>query len=479
MPSPFLARASAATVPIEPIERDRLTAWLRGQSAALKGWVAATGFKAEAGSLSLVPAANGRLARVLVGVEPGEDLWAFAGLPTALPSGRGYAIAADLKAEAATRGALGWALGSYAFTRYKPAGAAPAALVWPARADRARVVREAAAIALVRDLINTPAGDLGPRELAAAARALARRRGARFSVIVGDELLRRNYPSIHAVGRAAANGPRLIDITWGDPGAPKVTLVGKGVCFDSGGLDIKASANMLLMKKDMGGAAHALGLADMIMGAKLPVRLRVLVPAVENMIAGNAYHPMDIIRTRKGITVEIGNTDAEGRIILCDALAEAVTEKPDLVVDFATLTGAARVALGPDLPVLFSNSDKLAGDLLRHGEAEGDQLWRLPLWQPYRKMLESKAADTSSTGNSPHAGSITAALFLESFVDKDTQWAHFDIMAWNGSARPGRPEGGEAQAIRAVYALIAERFGKPARGKPARGKPAGRRRRRR
>ena len=459
MPSPFLASAGAATVPIEPIERNRLAAWLGRQSAALKSWVASTGFKAEAGSISLVPGANGRLARVLVGTEPGEDLWAFAGLPTTLPAANSYAIMADLKPEAATRAALGWALGSYAFTRYKKATATPARLVWPARADRARVTREAAAIAMARDLINTPAADMGPSHLAEAARALARRRGARFSVIVGDELLRRNYPSIHAVGRAAANKPRLIDFTWGNPRDPKVTLVGKGVCFDSGGLDIKPSSNMLLMKKDMGGGAHVLGLADMIMGARLPVRLRVMVPAVENMIAGNAYRPMDIIRTRKGITVEIGNTDAEGRIILCDALAEAAGEKPEMIVDFATLTGAARVALGPDLPVLFSNSDKLAGDLLRHGEAEGDQLWRLPLWQPYRKMMESKAADTSSTGNSPHAGSITAALYLELFVEKDIPWAHFDIMAWNSHARPGRPEGGEAQAIRAVYAMIAERFG--------------------
>ncbi|MBM3597019.1 MAG: leucyl aminopeptidase family protein [Alphaproteobacteria bacterium] len=462
MASMFVARADARTVPIEAIETGKFPTWLRGADASVKAWVESTGFNAEAGSVSLVAGAGGKLARVLVGVEAGDPIWAFAGLPGQLPTeaGRSYALSTRLKPPAATRAALGWALGSYGFTRYKKPKRTPAALVWPIGVDRARVEREAEAIAMVRDLINTPAGDLGPKELAEAARGLARKHGAKFSVIVGDDLLRRNYPSIHAVGRAASNGPRLIDIIWGRPNDPKVTLVGKGVCFDSGGLDIKSSANMLMMKKDMGGAAHVLGLGALIMGARLPVRLRMLVPAVENMIAGNAFHPWDIIRTRKGITVEIGNTDAEGRIILCDALAEAVTEKPELLIDFATLTGAARVALGPELPVLFCNNERLAGDLLRHGKAENDQIWRLPLWQPYRKMLESKAADISSTGSSPHAGSITAALYLESFVDKAIPWAHFDIMAWNVRAMPGRPEGGEAQGMRAVYALIAERFGR-------------------
>ncbi|MBM3573064.1 MAG: leucyl aminopeptidase family protein, partial [Alphaproteobacteria bacterium] len=309
MPSFFAARAGTRTIPIEPVERGKFSQWLRRQPAALKSWVESTGFKAEPGATSLLSDHQGRLSRVLVGVEAGADLWAFAGLPGTLPSGAGrsYAIAASLTPRAATRAALGWALGSYHFSRYRKAPREAAQLVWPARADRARVAREAAAIAMIRDLINTPACDMGPRELAVAARAMARRHRARFAVTVGDDLLRRNYPSVHAVGRAATNLPRLIDITWGNPRDPKVTLVGKGVCFDSGGLDIKPSANMLLMKKDMGGGAHVLGLAAMIIGARLPVRLRVLVPAVENMIAGNAYRPLDIIRTRKGITVEIGN----------------------------------------------------------------------------------------------------------------------------------------------------------------------------
>jgi len=281
-------------------------------------------------------------------------------------------------------------------------------------------------------------------------------------VIVGDELLKRNYPSIHAVGRASSRAPRLIDLRWGNRG-PKVTLVGKGVCFDSGGLDLKSSANMLQMKKDMGGAAHVLGLAQMIMAAGLPLRLRVLIPAVENSVSANAYRPLDIIRSRKGITVEIGNTDAEGRVILSDALAEADSEKPDLLIDMATLTGAARVALGPDLPALFANDDGLAEQALKHGKAADDPLWRMPLFKPYRKMIDSPVADINNSGDSPFAGSITAALFLADFVDPATRWIHLDIMAWNGRTRPGKPEGGEAVAIRGLYGMIAELAGKSAK----------------
>ena len=285
---------------------------------------------------------------------------------------------------------------------------------------------------------------------------------ARFSVIVGDELLKRNYPSIHAVGRASSRAPRLIDLRWGNRG-PKVTLVGKGVCFDSGGLDLKSSANMLQMKKDMGGAAHVLGLAQMIMAAGLPLRLRVLIPAVENSVSANAYRPRDIIRSRKGLSVEIGNTDAEGRVILSDALAEADSEKPDLLIDMATLTGAARVALGPDLPALFANDDGLAEQALKHGKAADDPLWRMPLHKPYRRMIDSPVADINNSGDSPFAGSITAALFLADFVDPATRWIHLDIMAWNGRTRPGKPEGGEAVAIRGLYGMIAEMAGKSAK----------------
>jgi leucyl aminopeptidase len=315
--------------------------------------------------------------------------------------------------------------------------------------------------------VNTPAEDMGPAELAAAARSLARAHGARAAVITGDALLQRNYPTIHAVGRASARAPRLIDLRWGAKG-PRITLVGKGVCFDSGGLDLKPAAGMEIMKKDMGGAAHVLGLAGMIMAAKLPVRLRVLIPAVENSVSGNAFRPLDIIRTRKGLTVEVGNTDAEGRLVLCDALAEAMTEKPDLVVDCATLTGAARVALGPDLPAMFANDDATAEALLRHGLAEDDPLWRLPLHAGYRTMLDSKIADMNNVSSGSFAGAITAALFLEAFVDAAVPWVHLDLYAWNPRAKPGRPEGGAAMGLRALYALIAERAGKGGKTKTPR-----------
>jgi leucyl aminopeptidase len=331
--------------------------------------------------------------------------------------------------------------------------------VWPDAADRAAVQRTAEAIYLVRDLINLPANDLGPAELADAAEKLARRHKAKCRVIVGDELIEAGYPAIHAVGRASVRAPRLIDLTWGRKSHSKVTIVGKGVCFDSGGLDIKPSSGMLLMKKDMGGAAHALGLAHMIMAAGLPVRLRVLVPAVENMVSGDAFRPLDVLRTRKGLTVEVGNTDAEGRLILCDALAEACREKPALLVDFSTLTGAARVALGPDIPAMFSNDDALADDLAAAGRAVSDPVWRLPLHQPYRKGLDSKVADIGNVASGGFAGAIVAGLFLEAFVEPGIPWAHFDLSAWNFSARPGRPEGGEALALRAVHAVIARRFG--------------------
>ncbi len=319
--------------------------------------------------------------------------------------------------------------------------------------------RLAAAVFLARDLVNTPAGDLGPEELAAAAVHVAESAGACHRVIVGDDLLAENYPTIHAVGRASTRAPRLVDITWGDPAAPKLTLVGKGVCFDSGGLDLKTASGMRLMKKDMGGAAIMLGLAQAIIDARLPVRLRVLLPCVENSVSGNAMRPMDIVRTRQGLTVEIGNTDAEGRLILCDALAEASTETPALLIDMATLTGAARVALGPELAALFCNDDRLAAALLEASAAEEDPMWRMPLWRPYRKMLDSKVADLNNVSEGPYAGAITAALYLQEFVAPGIPWAHFDVMAWNPQSRPGRPEGGEATALRALYAHIAQRFG--------------------
>src|SRR5208282_610072 len=453
---------TAGAIPVAALTKERLPAWLAEAAERDRNWLTAIGFSAEQGKLAMVPADNGRFARVLVGLGDKSDavagMWALAGLPDALPEGS-YRLETAPDGAEPTRLALGWALATYAFTRYRVKKAAATALVWPEGADRGSVERLARAVFLARDLANTPAGDLGPSELAAEAVRVAKAAGAKHRVIVGDELLAENYPTIHAVGRAAAQAPRLVDIRWGEPAAPKVTLVGKGVCFDTGGLDLKTASGMRLMKKDMAGAAIVLGLAQAIMDANLEVRLRVLLPLVENAVSGNAVHPMDIVRTRKGLTVEIGNTDAEGRLILCDALAEAATEKPEMLVDMATLTGAARVALGPQLAALFCNDDGLADALLAAAAAEDDPMWRMPLWQPYRKMIDSKIADLNNVSESPHAGAVTAALYLQEFVEPDIPWAHLDVMAWNPQSRPGRPEGAEATALRALYAHIAARFG--------------------
>ncbi|KAA0571931.1 leucyl aminopeptidase family protein [Azospirillum sp. Sh1] len=455
----LLAVDGPDTVALTPVTKAGLADWLAGQPPAVASWVKAVGFTGEAGSTVFLPGPDGAVTHVLAGVSAIDDLWAFAGLPASLPAGS-YRIDTALDARAATRAALGWALGSYRFSRYKkPPEKGFANLVWPAEADRGEVERAATATWLVRDLVNTPACDMGPAELAQAAQDLAAEFDAAVEVIVGQDLLDRDYPAIHAVGRASPREPRLIDLRWGNPEHPKVTIVGKGVCFDTGGLDLKPSSAMLIMKKDMGGAAHALALGRMIMMAGLPVRLRVLVPAVENVVSGDSFKPQDVLKTRKGLTVEVGNTDAEGRLILCDALAEADAEKPELLIDFATLTGAARVALGPDLPALMCNDDALANDLTEAGTAVDDPMWRLPLWAPYRKGLDSKVADINNVTTNGFAGAITAGLFLQEFVSKGTPWAHLDTYAWNGSARPGRPEGGEALGLRAAYAVIAKRFG--------------------
>ena len=457
MPDHLIAASEGAAAEIVVLDPEALDGWLAGQGDAAAAWVRANRFAAKPGDHCLVPAADGSVARVLLGVESARDPWAYAGLPAALPEGD-YRLADGLDGQAATDAALGWALGGYRFTRYRAPDEPLARLVWPAHCDRRHVENLAAAVFLVRDLINTPAEDMGPDALAAAAVELAGIHGGKCAVIVGDDLLASNYPLVHAVGRAAARAPRLVDLTWGAADAPKLTLVGKGVCFDTGGLDLKSAGGMMLMKKDMGGAAHVLGLARAVMGAGLAVRLRVLVPAVENSVAGNAIRPLDVVRARKGVTVEIGNTDAEGRLVLADALTEADGERPELLIDCATLTGAARVALGPDLPALFTPDDALAADLLRNAAAECDPLWRLPLWAPYRAMLDSRVADINNVSDGPYGGALTAALFLAEFVTDTPAWAHLDMMAWNLKARPGRPVGGEAVALRALFATIAERF---------------------
>ncbi len=457
MLSCLVAEAPHNAVPITPLRKAALPRWLAGPGKAGRAWVESTGFKAEPGEVSLVPGGQGRLARVLVGIGE-EDLWSYAGLPGSLPEGV-YRLDAPLARIAATQAALGWALGTYSFNRYRQPPRGFAALAWPKMADQGAVVRTADAVFLARDLINTPASDMGPAELAEAARRVARKHGAEIEVIEGEALLARNYPLIYAVGKASPRAPRLIDLRWGDRKSPKVTLVGKGVCFDSGGLDLKPASGMLMMKKDMGGAATMLALAGMVMDAGLAVRLRLLIPAVENSVDGNAMRPLDVVKSRKGLTVEIGNTDAEGRLILADALAEAESEHPAMLIYCATLTGAARVALGPELPALFSNDDALAGEILHQGEALADPLWRLPLWKPYRRMLDSKVADINNSPDSSFAGSITAALFLAEFVGPRTPWAHIDTYAWNFKSRAGRPEGGEGLALRALYGTLAARFG--------------------
>lgn len=458
-----LVDETTGAVPLICLRPQNLDAWRGAQPPARATWVTAAGFLARAGETCLLPGEGGVLSGALVGLGEAPDRWALAGSPTALPQGT-YALADTPATEApgfAEAVAVAWALGAHRFDRYRTRAPAepPARLAWPAGVDRAAVARRVAAITLTRDLVNTPAADMGPADLAAVARALAERHGGVFTEIVGDTLLTENWPVVHAVGRASARAPRLLDLRWGDDAHPRVTLVGKGVVFDTGGLDLKPAGNMQLMKKDMGGAAHALGLAHAIMAAGLPVRLRVLIPAVENAVSGDSFRPLDVLTTRKGLTVEVGNTDAEGRLVLADALAEADAENPALLLDLATLTGAARVALGPDVPALFCRDEALAADLLAAGETTGDPLWRLPLHAGYRPLLDSPVADLNSTGSSPHAGAITAALFLAEFVSPETPWAHLDLFAWAPKARPGRPEGGAAQGLDALFTLIAQRFG--------------------
>ncbi len=443
--------------PIEVVNSADFSAWLAKQTERDRAWLNTTGFKAAAGTHALLAANDGRLQRVVAGVDkPG--LYSIASLASKLPAGR-YELAADWSEPSTAQMALGFLLEGYRFDRYLEKKSESAELVLPADKQE-QVQRLAAAQAMVRDLVNTPTEDLGPAHLAEFVHELARTHQATFSQIVGDELLAQNLPAIHAVGRAAADdrAPRLLRLDWGDSNNPKLVLVGKGVCFDTGGLNIKTGNYMVLMKKDMGGAAHALAVAELIMRAGLPVSLTVLIPAVENAIDGGAYRPGDIIPTRAGKTVEIGNTDAEGRVVLADALTVAGELSPELIIDFATLTGAARIAMGPDLPPLFATSDAVADGILQSGEAVTDPLWRLPLYAPYLEMMRSPIADLNNSASSPMGGCITAALFLQEFVADGIDWCHIDTYAWNRSSRPGRPKGGEAQSMRAVFQYLQQRF---------------------
>ena len=443
--------------PVHLIAKDGLDG--AGLDAAAVAWAKQNGFSGEAGRTLVLPGADGSVAGALFGLGNGGEgngALALGALARSLPEGDWHFAEAPSKPALA---ALGLMLGGYVFTRYGKKAGKDLRFSLPEGVDRAEVGRMADAVFMVRDLVNTPTSDMGPDALEAAVRKLADRHKADVEVTEGDDLLKRNFPMIHAVGRASATAPRLIDMVWGRQDAPKVTLVGKGVCFDTGGLDIKPASGMLLMKKDMGGAANVLGLASMIMAADLPVRLRVLIPAVENSISANAFRPGDVLTSRKGLTVEIGNTDAEGRLILADALAFADEEAPELLIDMATLTGAARVALGPDLPPFYTGDDALAAELAAAAVEVEDPIWRMPLWKPYDAKLSSKVADINNVTTDGFAGSITAALFLQRFVEKARSWAHFDIFAWNPAERPHAPVGGEAQAIRALARLIAARFG--------------------
>jgi leucyl aminopeptidase len=452
--------SAASAIPISFVTKSSWDAVRETLPPLQARFATASGFAGKPGAYLALPAADGAIAHVLFGLEDdgakSRDLFRPGSLPGLLPAGT-YRFANQ--PHDARLAALAFALGLYRFSRYRKADSADIRLVPPDGVDAAEIARIADAAMLARDLVNTPSNDMGPEELATAAQKLADEFGASFRCIVGDDLKTQNFPLIHAVGMASPRAPRLIDVTWGDPSHPKVTLVGKGVCFDTGGLDLKPSSGMLIMKKDMGGAANVLALARMVMDAKLKVRLRVLIPAVENAVAGNAFRPLDIFTSRKGITVEIGNTDAEGRLVLADALALADEEKPDLLIDLGTLTGAARVALGPDLPPFYTNDEQLAADVARCAVAENDPLWRMPLWPAYDSWLESKTANITNAPSGGFAGSITCALFLQRFVEQAGSWLHVDIYAWTPSAKPARPEGGECQAARALYKLLGERYG--------------------
>jgi leucyl aminopeptidase len=455
---------SSVSIPLWLFYENEIEAWRAAQPAPVAEWLGVQNFKGEKHRVVLLPDSTGGIAAAVGGLgrRQGElSLWHAAGLAERLPSRR-FRLAQDFTPEEATQLCLGFAYGAYRFDRYRAAKSESASVEAPPNADVQFVALASESLRMARDWINTPTQDFGPAELAAATQRLAERHQAGFREWVGEELLGANFPAIHAVGRASSAAPRLLELRWRPRGAetyPRLTLVGKGVCFDSGGLDLKSSSGMALMKKDMGGAAVALALAHMLMSAGVRAELRVLVPAVENSVGGNAYRPGDVLATRKGLTVEVGNTDAEGRLVLCDALALADAEHPDLIIDFATLTGAARVALGPELPALFGNDDALVEEFARVAGAEHDPLWPMPLWQSYEDELASKIADLNNVASSTFAGAIFGALFLKRFVGESTPWLHIDLYAWNPKDRPGRSVGAEAQAVRGAYRYLVKRYG--------------------
>ena len=448
-----------AALPLLLVDRTGYDGWRARQGEPVQAWLDAHGFRPQVGAPLLVPGANGRPAFALAGIADATDPLALSHLPALLPEGT-YRLSPDSPvAVDPGRALLGWGLGAYRFERYVKSPRPPARLVLEsADADASEAWTLLKASTLVRDLVNTPTEHMGPQELEAVAVRIAAAYGGRVESIAGEALLQHNFPAIHAVGRASHRAPRLITLDWGDDAHPRLAIVGKGVCFDTGGLDIKPADGMRNMKKDMGGAAHALALAQLVMARRLPVRLQLLLPAVENVIGPDAFRPGEVLSTRQGLSVEVDNTDAEGRLVLCDALAHAVEGRPALLVDFATLTGAARVALGPDLPALYVNDDPLAADFVAAAEHVRDPVWRMPLWRPYISYLKSPIADIANAGASRMAGSITAAVFLDRFVPPALPWAHLDVYAWNDTDRPGKPAGGEAQGLRAAWQLLKTRF---------------------
>ena len=454
------AKPNKGSVPVHAVDRAQFAALTQHLEPATRRWLQTVGFSGAPDTHALLPGADGALQAVWVGVRSARHPWALAALPKALPAGHyhlgGEGLALDVGAAA-----FSWEMGSYTFDTYKAARREPAQLTLPSTEATQRALIVAGAALSTRDLVNTPAEHMGPAHLAEAVRLVAKQHGAKFKQVVGEKLLQANFPAIHAVGRAAAEdrAPRLIELNWGSAKHPRLCIVGKGVCFDTGGVNIKGADGMRQMKKDMGGAANALGLAQLVMALKLPVQLQLLIPAVENAISGNAYRPGDVFKTRAGVHIEIGNTDAEGRVILCDALAYGAEGKPALMIDLATLTGAARVALGAQLPALFTRRMELARELVDRGLALHDPLWHMPLWRDYHGGIESDIADIVNTGKGPMAGAVTAALFLDDFVPESVDWVHIDLFAWNSESRPGRPVGGEAQGLRTLLAHLEARFG--------------------
>jgi leucyl aminopeptidase len=454
---PNFVRSARQPIPLHAVAGSDLKRFLTRRSKREAAYLKDAGFTARDGDLRLIPGGAGGIAGYVLGLGKGNDSLALATFSEQLPAGA-YVFDDVPEALGGANGALAWLLGTYQFTRYRKGKALAAKLVVPKGVDADELARVAEGVFLGRDLITTPPNDMGPEELANAVRDLAKKHGARFSVVAGEALLKQNYPLIHAVGKGSERAPRLASFTWGRADAPKVTLVGKGVCFDTGGYDLKPASGMASMKKDMGGAATVLAIAAMVMGAKLDVRLRVLVPAVENSVSGAAYRPSDVFPSRRGLTVEIGNTDAEGRLVLADALTEADSESPELLIDIATLTGAARMATGFELPPFFTDDETLAADLMKHSAQTSDPMWRLPLWRGYEATLTSTVADLTNNPNYGYAGAITAALFLNRFVEKAKSWVHLDIAAWVDRPKPGRRAGAEVTAARAIYALLSERY---------------------